>query len=939
MIHYSQSSTQQIPTTESEFHAARMYKDTENTSQYDTEQWLEYLSTTKRTRQHEQPQNSRELIAIVEQSIITITSPIIIHNNLPVDLQTHFKSSINTTISRLIRPKSSIQIKEFDLLHNLVLSLQLKDTQRSEQVTFTTTTNTTTFLDIPLRESPTVLTPLRLRLDYSSPRSIRVSCAVILENPYDLPIQIQCLKGGAYEISSRLWIAGHENCSLRIHTSSWTKLRHIVQSVDLSLPDTFEKDREFRVHLKMSSKQIVTLTPHLIIVNNTSRDLFVRKNKKLHRLEAKKNFIVWWGAKKEDNLYQFGWQNIWTGDICLARETDPTPVTISKDFDLTVAVNLLEQGGGTFVASLEERKMIRLNNQNSEHDVMYWQEYTDARRWGPRLVSRGTLSSVSVFEPIFPSAQFILFVGSSEMGVRLTWPFVSGLFRSEVILPKMSKCKCETCVLSSSSSSVLRFEHLRYDHPSRFWFVSERRGFFCDHTRFRAESNLGSYVAFERVHSCRRSSSSSIYTDNNNSTDNNNTDNMIRYGDLVRICLYKEKNRKLAISEETSSSGIFGTGDTRRMLCWSLNTHSIFRVCQQEALSSSKKNTLKNNDIFVLQSTEYPKLFIGLYDSKPCLTSTVHHIVAISARFPFEGNNEEHNNVTVEMQRNADNTSNITLSTSPSSSSSFSSKHLTRRRKQCILEIQRFEISVIDKDLKELMLCTSEGMNATCVMETLKSERRGMFYLNLRTNSVQIDSMIHEKESRSNVVFQPTFSSKDEPFFSLLLDGEWHTRSNTIVWWTNEIYTRLAELEFRHCPELLICLDQMYASIGTFQGMSSKIVSSRILASRLSVEPLQINLSFDVDNNTFSLVESTSLSVLAPILKILHALKRLVGSVRRAPLTLDGFYVANVRFWVSELCFLSLFFASVCVHTHTQSYVGTQHDGQHCFIHDTSLLE
>ena len=252
------------------------------------------------------------------------------------------------------------------------------------------------------------------------------------------------------------------------------------------------------------------------------------------------------------------------------------------------------------------------------------------------------------------------------------------------------------------------------------------------------------------------------------------------------------------------------------------------------------------------------------------------------------------------------------------------------------------------------MLCTSEGVSATCVLETLKSEQRGICVLNLETKAVrcvrawcssvvfnrvsisrchcdhqfvlqknhsntkcyensdtntrtqvQIDSMIHDRESRSNVIFQPTPSSTsdddddDVPFFSLLIDGEWHTRSNTIVWWTNEIYTRLSELEFRHCPELLVRLDRMYASIGRLSESSNalRVMSSKIAisSSRFCVEPLQINLSFDADDNDVFVESMTTLSILAPLLKILHALKRLIGSVRRAPLTLDGFYVANIH--------------------------------------------
>ena len=74
--------------------------------------------------------------------------------------------------------------------------------------------------------------------------------------------------------------------------------------------------------------------------------------------------------------------------------------------------------------------------------------------------------------------------------------------------------------------------------------------------------------------------------------------------------------------------------------------------------------------------------------------------------------------------------------------------------------------------------------------------------------------------------------------------------------------------------------------------MSSKIAIS---SSRFCVEPLQINLSFDADDNDVFVESMTTLSILAPLLKILHALKRLIGSVRRAPLTLDGFYVANIH--------------------------------------------
>ena len=72
-----------------------------------------------------------------------------------------------------------------------------------------------------------------------------------------------------------------------------------------------------------------------------------------------------------------------------------------------------------------------------------------------------------------------------------------------------------------------------------------------------------------------------------------------------------------------------------------------------------------------------------------------------------------------------------------------------------------------------------------CLGNAAKSEQRGICVLNLETKAVQIDSMIHDRESRSNVIFQPTPSSTsdddddDVPFFSLLIDGEWHTREAT----------------------------------------------------------------------------------------------------------------------------------------------------------------
>ena len=105
--------------------------------------------------------------------------------------------------------------------------------------------------------------------------------------------------------------------------------------------------------------------------------------------------------------------------------------------DFCVSVRHLEEGVGTFVASLEDREMIVLNNEHSKHEIMYWQDRTDAVRWNPRLVSAGTTSSMFVFEPMYSPTQFMLLVGSSETCIQLTWPFVSGLFRTDLVLPKM----------------------------------------------------------------------------------------------------------------------------------------------------------------------------------------------------------------------------------------------------------------------------------------------------------------------------------------------------------------------------------------------------------------------------------------------------------------------------------------------------------------------
>ena len=51
------------------------------------------------------------------------------------------------------------------------------------------------------------------------------------------------------------------------------------------------------------------------------------------------------------------------------------------------------------------------------------------------------------------------------------------------------------------------------------------------------------YVTFQRVR------------DENKVTGDDDDDNDVQYGDLVRISLYKEINRKLALSDESSSSG------------------------------------------------------------------------------------------------------------------------------------------------------------------------------------------------------------------------------------------------------------------------------------------------------------------------------------------------------------------------------------------------
>ena len=448
------------------------------------------------------------------------------------------------------------------------------------------------------------------------------------------------------------------------------------------------------------------------------------------------------------------------------------------------------------------------------------------------------------------------------------------------MLPKLRRCHCSAC--SSVSESSKKQDVIRYGHPTRLWFVSKQLGLYCDEdSNLRAEPNLCSYITFQRV--CDEKVKMS--KDNGGCVVDD-----VRYGDLVRICLYKESNRRLALSDEAHPRGsIFSIGKTPIMLRWSTKTDSIFRV--RRGRDDERKDSILTT--FVLENIEHPNLVISLHDSKPCLTSSTNSLlVARPATCPYKGN-EESKLATVELQRNADSTSIIRVSTT-SLSSSASSRTL-RKRKRCIVEIRKFEISVMDRDLKELMLCNLEGVNATCVLETSKSQQRGICVLNLETKAVQIDSMIHERESKSNVIFQPTPSNSGDkvPFFSLLIDGEWHTRSNKIVWWTNEICTRLSELEFRHCPELLVRLDRMYASIGKFQRvMPSKITIS---TSRLCVEPLQINLSFDVDNNDVFVESITTLSVLAPILKILHALKLLIGSVRRAPLTLDGFYVANVH--------------------------------------------
>lgn len=159
-----------------------MYKDSENTAEYNIEQWLEYCSTTTRSRS---TSITRELIVKLEEdSLVTVMSPMSIYNDLPVDLQVHLESSAKSMVTRLVRSESSTQIKQFDLLHSLVMSLQIKNTQKSERVVITSATTKTIFVQIPIKPSPTVLSPLRVQLK-CTPRTIHVSCAVILENPYD----------------------------------------------------------------------------------------------------------------------------------------------------------------------------------------------------------------------------------------------------------------------------------------------------------------------------------------------------------------------------------------------------------------------------------------------------------------------------------------------------------------------------------------------------------------------------------------------------------------------------------------------------------------------------------------------------------------------------------------------------------------------------------
>ena len=288
-----------------------------------------------------------------EDSLVTVMSPMSIYNDLPVDLQVHLESSAKSMVTRLVRSESSTQIKQFDLLHSLVMSLQIKNTQKSERVVITSATTKTIFVQIPIKPSPTVLSPLRVQLK-CTPRTIHISCAVILENPYDLPIQVQSSKGGVYEVSSRLWIAGHEKCSLRVHTSAWRTLKHIVRTRDLRLDDTYEKEREFRVYLTKRSEQRVMISPYLIITNLTSRNVMVRKGKNMHRLESSKNFIVWWCTKKEDDSYRIGFQESWSGNVCLTREMESIPIL--ADFVWNGAS--FGSARGTFVASLEDREMI-----------------------------------------------------------------------------------------------------------------------------------------------------------------------------------------------------------------------------------------------------------------------------------------------------------------------------------------------------------------------------------------------------------------------------------------------------------------------------------------------------------------------------------------------------------------------------------------------------